>query len=83
MSPPVIDDPTPDDAARVESAMRRARIRADLTAVWLQAILEAAPPDSEAVCLIRGSMVVPLFCRFGDRIKTADELRFMQPRRQR
>jgi hypothetical protein len=52
--------------------------QATMTAVWLQAAIDNAPADSEAVMYLRGPMVTPLI---RERVKTAADLKFMRPRR--
>jgi hypothetical protein len=74
VSPPVIDDPATDNTRARQYAT------APLTAAWLQMVIDASPAGSEAVSLIRKTMVTPLI---RERVKTAADLRFMQPRRQR
>jgi hypothetical protein len=69
-----------DEAARIASSARRLKLRADNVAVWLQMVIDLAKPGSEAVSEIRKSMHTPLI---RERVKTADDLRFMKPRRGR
>lgn len=69
-----------DEVQRVQSATRRAYIRAGLTATWLQSVIDNAAADSEAVSMLRGTMHVPLF---RERVKVASDLRFMAPRGRR
>jgi hypothetical protein len=66
-----------DEVQRIQSAKRRAYIRAGLTATWLQGIIDAKP-DVEAVSQLRKGMHVPLI---RDVVKTAADLKFMLPRR--
>ena len=51
---------------------------APLSAIWLQIMIDKAPQGSEAVMFLRGPMVTPLI---RERVKTADDLKFMKPRR--
>jgi hypothetical protein len=73
-----LSDLLTDEAARIASSARRLKLRSDNVAVWLQMIIDLAGPDREATSQIRHSMVTPLVRQT---VKTADDLRFMKPRR--